>query len=111
MRFATFTHAERAIGALRSFLVVTILSLASAGGCLAEVIVKDGDTLQLDGVTYRLDGVDAPEIDQICINDYADPWACGAEAREQLATLIGKRGLHCEDRGPDKSFSKWHLGV
>jgi endonuclease YncB( thermonuclease family) len=111
MRFTTFTHAERAIGALRSFLIVTMLSLTSAGACLAEVIIKDGDTLQLDGVTYRLDGVDAPEIDQICINDYADPWACGAEAREQLVTLIGKRGLHCEDRGPDKSFSKWHLGV
>src|SRR4029077_1121351 len=57
------------------------------------------------------DGIDAPERDQVCINDYADPWACGTDAREQLISLIGKRGVHCEDRGPDKSFRKWHFGV
>jgi len=112
MHTRCFADTKRAIGALRLFVVVAALCCFSAGAShAADAVVKDGGTLQLDSVTYRLDGIDAPERDQVCINDYADPWACGIDAREQLISLIGKRGVHCEDRGPDKSFRKWHLGL
>jgi endonuclease YncB( thermonuclease family) len=77
----------------------------------ANVIVRDGDTIQLGDVTYRLDGVDAPELDQICIDDQADPWSCGIDARDQLTKLIGDRDVHCDDLGPDKLFRKRHVGV
>ena len=60
---------------------------------------------------YRLDGIDAPELDQICIDDHADPWACGVEAREQLTKLVGGKAVHCDDLGPDKTHRKSHLGV
>ena len=76
----------------------------------AGVIVRDGDTLQLGDVTYRLDGVDAPEFDQICIDDHADPWSCGVEARDRLTKLINGRTVHCDDLGPDKT-KKRHIGV
>jgi len=112
MQAGRFAYTKRAIGALRVFLLACGVCLCSAGASIAgDVAIKDGHTLQIDGVTYRLDGIDAPEIDQICINEYADPWACGAEARNQLVSLIGKRAVHCEDRGPNKNFSKWHVGV
>lgn len=77
----------------------------------ANAIVKDGATVQLAGVTYRLDGIDAPEFDQMCVDDHADPWTCGIEARDQLTKLIGARGIHCEDLGPDKTFPKRHAGL
>jgi endonuclease YncB( thermonuclease family) len=94
MQKRRFTNTKRASGALRLFLLVAGLYAFRAGvSQAADAIVKDGNTLQLDGVTYRLDGIDAPEIDQICINDYADPWACGTAAREQLVSLIGKHGV------------------
>ncbi len=48
-------------------------------------IVRDGGTIQLGDVTYRLDGIDAPAFDQMCIDDHADAWACGVEARDQLS--------------------------
>jgi endonuclease YncB( thermonuclease family) len=92
---------------LIAFLFLFSASSASA----ADATVKDGDTIQLAGVTYRLDGIDAPEFDQICIDDHAEPWTCGVEARDQLANLIGKRGVRCEDLGPDKAYSKWHVGI
>jgi endonuclease YncB( thermonuclease family) len=76
----------------------------------ANPTVKDGATLQFAGATYRLDGADAPALDQICIDDHADPWTCGVEARDQLIKLIGTRGVHCEDLGPDKIFPKRHAG-
>src|SRR5262249_18713860 len=52
-----------------------------------------------------------PELDQICINNVADPWACGVDARDQLVSLIGKGRVRCEDVGADKNFSKWRIGV
>ena len=32
----------------------------------ATVVVRDGDTLKIDGQDYRLYGIDAPEFTQLC---------------------------------------------
>jgi endonuclease YncB( thermonuclease family) len=77
----------------------------------ATAVVRDGDTIQLGDVTYRLDGADAPELDQVCIDDHADPFACGQDARDQLTKLIAGRNVHCDDLGPDKVFRNRHLGL
>ena len=45
-----------------------------------------------------------PKLDQICIDDHADPWTCGIEARDQLTKLIGAGNVRCDDVGPDKNF-------
>jgi endonuclease YncB( thermonuclease family) len=92
-------------------LMVLLLLFAAGSSRAADATIKDGDTIQLAGVTYRLDGIDAPEFDQSCIDDHAEPWTCGIEAHDQLANLIGKRGVHCEDLGPDKTYGKWHTGI
>jgi endonuclease YncB( thermonuclease family) len=92
-------------------LMVLLLLLAAGSSRAADAVIKDGDTIQLAGVTFRLDGIDAPEFDQTCIDDHAEPWTCGIEARDQLANLIGKRSVHCDDLGPDKSYRKWHTGI
>jgi endonuclease YncB( thermonuclease family) len=86
-----------------------VLSIGPASAATATV--KDGNTIQLDEVTYRLDGIDAPELDQICIDDQADPWSCGIEARDQLTTLIGGRPVRCDDLGADKIYKKRHVGL
>jgi endonuclease YncB( thermonuclease family) len=92
------------------FFVLAVI-LSAAPGYAAGAIVRDGDTIQLGSVTYRLDGIDAPELDQICIDDHADPWTCGVDAREQLTRLIGGRSVHCDDLGTDKSHKNRHIGV
>jgi endonuclease YncB( thermonuclease family) len=98
---------------MRLFPIFSLLSaiLLANPSLAANVVVRDGDTIQLGDVTYRLDGVDAPELDQICINDQADPWSCGIDARDQLVKLIAGRDVHCDDLGPDKLFRKRHVGV
>ena len=77
----------------------------------ATATVRDGGTLQLGNVTYRLDGIDAPAFDQVCIDEHADSWTCGIEARDQLTKLIGGRQVRCDDLGPDRAYKKWHIGV
>ena len=59
------------------FLILILAVLSASQSWAAGAVVKDGGTLQLAGVTYRLDGIDAPELDQMCIDEHADTWACG----------------------------------
>ena len=40
-----------------------------------EAIITDGDTLILNGIPYRLDGINAPETDQVCLNEKRNVWA------------------------------------
>src|SRR5260370_19350088 len=97
----------------RALLVATLLltSLSTGRVWAANATIKDGSTLQLGSVTYRLDGIDAPAIDQLCIDERADAWTCGIEARDQLTKLIGGREVRCDDLGADPSYKKRHLGA
>jgi endonuclease YncB( thermonuclease family) len=95
---------------MRSFILILAV-LSTSQGWAAGAAVKDGGTLQLNGVTWRLDGIDAPEFDQVCIDEHADAWTCGIDARDQLAKLIGDRQVRCEDLGPDPAYKKRHLGT
>src|SRR6195256_6201218 len=96
---------------MRLVLAILATLLTSSSWAADAVIIKDGGTIQLAGSTYRLDGIDAPELDQICVDDHADPWACGVEARDQLAKLIGKRDVRCRDLGPDTTYGKRRIGI
>jgi endonuclease YncB( thermonuclease family) len=98
---------------LRLFAIFLILGaiLSATPVLAANAIVHDGDTIQLGDVTYRLDGIDAPELDQICIDDHADAWSCGVDSRDQLVKLINGRAVHCDDLGTDKTSKKRHVGV
>jgi endonuclease YncB( thermonuclease family) len=92
-------------------LMLILAILWASQSWAAGVVVKDGGTLQLDGVTYRLDGIDAPELDQMCIDEHADAWACGVEARDQLIKLIRDRAVRCEDLGVGAIDRIRHIGI
>lgn len=60
--------------------------------------VTDGDTIKLNGTTYRLWGIDAPETKQWC-GDYP----AGVMAAAALDTLMkGSGGLICEQKDVDR---------
>jgi len=96
----------------RVLLVAALLTFVPASqSWAANATIRDGSTLQLGSVTYRLDGIDAPAFDQLCIDEHADTWTCGVEARDQLTKLIGGRQVRCDDLGPDPAYKKRHLGA
>ena len=82
-------------------LAISLAIFPVSPGWAAGPVVRDGGTLELADAIYRLDGIDAPPFDQICIDDHADSWACGVEARDQLVRLVGGRQVHCVDLGND----------
>ncbi|SDS37888.1 thermonuclease family protein [Bradyrhizobium canariense] len=113
MRFQNSPLPIRSSSLRALILVLGFLGIAFSANSAraANPVVKDGNTIQLGELTYRLDGIDAPELDQMCIDDHADPWTCGVDARDQLTKLIGGHPVHCDDQGPAKGFRKRHIGV
>ena len=65
----------------------------------AEVV--DGDTLVVNGAKIRLNGVDAPETDQTCLDGRAQSYTCGLVARDRLAAKIAGRSVSCSVTGVD----------
>jgi endonuclease YncB( thermonuclease family) len=90
--------------------IAIVFFLLIVPGWALDLVIKDGDTLTLDGTEFRLDGIDAPEKDQVCVDDKGALWACGIEARDHLAALIGERAVRCEDMGADIFYPKRRIG-
>ena len=75
MSFRNIFAAARAFAFLCLFAWSGCLAFSGPASALTgAATVRDGNSIQLGDVTYRLDGVDAPELDQVCNDDHADPW-------------------------------------
>ena len=66
-------------------LAIFLFSLMLTFSVFGEVQVTDGDTIILQGQKIRLDGIDAPEKNQLCQQN-KEPWFCGREATKALKT-------------------------
>ena len=55
----------------------------------------DGDSLRKDATEYRLNGIDAPELQQTCEGASGGNYTCGHEAREALRALVRGKDLTC----------------
>jgi len=63
--------------------------------------VIDGDSLKRDKKRYRIQGIDAPELKQLCwIED--KQWPCGEASRDYLVNLQNKGGFLCIKVGEDR---------
>jgi endonuclease YncB( thermonuclease family) len=64
--------------------------------------VIDGDTVVISGTHIRLEGIDAPESAQSCMDTGGKPWACGSRATRELRGYIRGRELACEEKALDR---------
>jgi endonuclease YncB( thermonuclease family) len=88
-------QAARSTGRALAFALVLGLRAAPA---LAQVEgapqVVDGQTLEIAGQRFHLQGVVAPALDQVC-QRAGKPYQCGKVARAALWDLIGGRDVTC----------------
>ncbi len=95
------------------WVLVPAFALADGAG---TATVIDGDTIEIGGERYLLDGIDAPESGQLCTLDglpspkrssgfaqAGEPWSCGRDAADALAGRIGRRPVECRELGRDRS--------
>ena len=83
------------------FAFLAICSVAEAAEISGIPRVVDGDTLIIGATKIRLEGIDAPETDQICLDAKGGHWTCGIEARDRLEARIAGRVTTCLSNGTD----------
>ena len=88
---------------MRVFLCIAFLLVALGTTRAAD----DADTLTLEGVRFRLDGIDAPELDQPCLDSAGEVYFCGRKANEELRKFIANRIPRCDDKA--LGFRPCHL--
>lgn len=64
--------------------------------------VVDGDTFRLNGESIRLEGIDAPELEQICNRTDGTPYACGVRAAAALKRILKAGAVICASDGKDR---------
>jgi endonuclease YncB( thermonuclease family) len=85
------------------FLVLTLAGNALAADAISGAArIIDGDTLAIGDIKIRLEGIDAPETDQVCLNADAAKWACGVVARDRLIAHVDGQPIKCEPMGTDR---------
>lgn len=75
--------------ALAIGIALCVAWTATAAWC-ETVVAVDGNTIRLGKVTYRLDGIDAPDTLQSC-----GQWSAGLMAASTLHTLVAFRQVVC----------------
>lgn len=78
-------------------LLWVVVVIASSQPTTAQTIT-DGDTIKLHGATYRIYGIDAPEMKQDC----PDGWPAGRLAATHLQSLIAGRSVTCQAKDRDR---------
>ncbi len=81
-------------------LLLALALLAVPGLAFADDIVgipkiRDGDQFTINGARLRLAGIDAPSIDQLCLNAQGERWTCGVAARDELVRHVGEKVWTC----------------
>ncbi len=79
--------------------------ISNAYAAFADLRVIDGDTIIVDGDKVRLEGIDAPEMKQTCLNSNRKNYKCGSQARNALKAMLLSNNLKsfkCNVSGKDR---------
>jgi endonuclease YncB( thermonuclease family) len=79
------------------FLALMLVGTAVAADTISGTAhIVDGDTLAIGDIKIRLEGIDAPETNQVCLDADAAKWACGVVARDRLIAHVNGRPIDCK---------------
>lgn len=86
------------------FAVALVLLPATADAADITGIprIREGDHIQIGNSRIRLGGIDAPAVDQLCLNNAGERWTCGVAARDELIKHVGARSWTCHPRNTDR---------
>src|SRR5450631_1350021 len=105
---------------LPAIVLLLLPAIAGAADITGTAKVREGDTVVIGNTRIRLGGIDAPSVDQLCLNNSGERWTCGVAARDELIKHAdiktwtchvqrtdrrGRQVAHCEVEGED--IQKW----
>jgi endonuclease YncB( thermonuclease family) len=77
-------------------------ALASAADITGVAKIREGDQITIGATRIRLGGIDAPSLDQLCLNSQGERWTCGAASRDELSRHVGDKSWSCHVRRTDR---------
>lgn len=85
---------------MKSLLLMGVFVLVVPPGAGATELTGlahaiDGDTILVGPRHVRLEGIDAPEMSQVCEDTKGHAWPCGKASRDRLAELVDGRDVRC----------------
>jgi endonuclease YncB( thermonuclease family) len=98
---------------------IILPALAHAADISGVPKIHEGDQVTIGSSKIRLSGVDAPSVDQLCLDTKGERWTCGVAARDELikhadnkswtchVARVDRRGrsvAHCEVDGEALSY-------
>ncbi|HLI99459.1 MAG TPA: thermonuclease family protein [Bradyrhizobium sp.] len=73
-------------------------TLAQAADIVGTARIREGHLIQIGASRIRLGGIDAPSIDQLCLDAKGERWACGMAARDELIKHADNKNWTCHLR-------------
>jgi endonuclease YncB( thermonuclease family) len=86
---------------IRILISIFFSTVWVASTAAQTVYVIDGDTIEIEGQAIRLEGIDAPELSQICQDSTEKPFKCGLVARRLLVRITKSGKIRCSPTGSD----------
>jgi endonuclease YncB( thermonuclease family) len=87
---------------LLAFVLLLPPALAEAADITGPAKVREGDTVVIGTSRIRLGGIDAPSVDQLCLNNSGERWTCGVAARDELAKHTDNKPWTCHVTRTDR---------
>jgi len=84
-------------------LVVLLPVTAQATEITGVPKIRDGDHVTIGSARIRLAGIDAPSIDQLCLNPKGERWTCGIAARDALVAHVAGKSWTCRVMRTEKN--------
>jgi endonuclease YncB( thermonuclease family) len=86
------------IGFLLAIAVLLLPAMAEAADITGVPKIREGDHIQIGNTRIRLGGIDAPSVDQLCLNTQGERWTCGVAARDELIKYADNKSWTCHTR-------------
>ncbi|MGP9813947.1 thermonuclease family protein [Rhodopseudomonas sp. NSM] len=84
-------------------LILLLPVTAQAADITGVPKIRDGDHVGIGSARIRLAGIDAPSIDQLCLNPKGERWSCGIAARDALAAHVAGKSWTCRVTRTEKN--------
>src|SRR3954447_10582297 len=87
---------------LLALALLLLPAIAEANDISGVPKIREGDQIQIGSTRIRLGGIDAPPVDQVCLNNIGERWTCGAAARAEPIKHVENKGWPCHVRQTDR---------
>jgi endonuclease YncB( thermonuclease family) len=87
---------------LFAILLLMFPVMAQAADITGVPKIREGDQITIGSSRIRLGGIDAPSVDQLCLNTQGERWTCGVAARDELIKHVENKPWTCHINRVDR---------